>query len=426
MARAKTPVAKQSVAKQPAAKQPAAKQPAAKQPAATTRKPVTSKQAATKPAATKPAATKPAATRPAAKKPAAKKPAELVLREPSPGGPGSDRQAQFLADIIANIDDKKPRLVYADLLQDLGDPRGEFIALACARADIPEEDARIPELDGQIEALLKKHKKTWAAACGENKGARYEYRRGFVEKISLDAKELLANADKIFAAEPIEELNVWKIDESPTKRGGSRLAPILELPLHRIRRLSLARCKLSKDDFEALAAATTLGSVELLDLTNGGSYEIPVAPLAKATSLPKLRELNLRGCMIGDEGALALARSKTLKMRKLILARNDLHPAAGEAIATAEWALDLVHLDVSSNEMFGDGGLAALAASTKLTSLKTLNLEFTGLHEQAAELLRTARLFQQLDKIDISATGVRADEVRAVLGDRLVQSKIGF
>lgn len=304
------------------------------------------------------------------------------------------------------------------MLQDLGDPRGEFIALACARADLPEGDSRIIELDGQIDALLKKHKKTWAAACGENKGARYEYRRGFVEKISLDAKDLLANADKIFAAEPIEELNVWKIDESPTKRGKSRLAPILELPLHRIRRLSLARCKLVKEDFEAIALATTLGSVELLDLTNGGSYDIPVAPLAKATSLPKLRELNLRGCMIGDSGLEALATSTTLKMQKLILARNDLHPAAGEAIATAPWAPGLVHLDVSSNEMFGDGGLRALAESTQLTSLKTLLLEFTGLHDEAVEIFK-APLFQQLERIDISATGVDIDELRPFLGERV-------
>jgi uncharacterized protein (TIGR02996 family) len=377
----------------------------------------TAKKVATK----KPAAKKPAAKKPAAKKPAAKKPAatkQPAASKPSPN-PASDRQAQFLADILANIDDKKPRLVYADLLQDLGDPRGELIALSCARADLPDGDARIPELDGQIEALLKKHKKTWTAACGENKGARYEYRRGFVEKLSLDAKDLLANADKIFAAEPIEELNVWKIDESPTKRGKSRLAPLLELPLHHIRRLSLARCKLVKDDFEALAAATTLGSVELLDLTNGGSYEIPVAPLAKATSLPKLRELNLRGCMIGDDGIEALAASTTLKMQKLILARNDLHAAAGAAIAAAPWAPGLVHLDVSSNEMFGDGGLRALADSTQLTSLRTLILEFTGLYDAAVEIFK-APLFQQLERIDISATGVDIEAVRPFLGERVV------
>src|SRR4051794_23378873 len=33
--------------------------------------------------------------------------------------------------IRANLDDDDPRLVYADALQDLGDPRGELIAVQC-------------------------------------------------------------------------------------------------------------------------------------------------------------------------------------------------------------------------------------------------------------------------------------------------------
>lgn len=359
------------------------------------------------------------------------KPTSKPKSKPAPkrtstaAAPASERQTQFLADIVANPDDKKARLVYADLLQELGDPRGEYIALACARADLADDDARAGALDEQLAALLKKHKKAWTARCGENKGARYEYRRGFVEKLSLDAKDLLANAAQIFAAEPIEELNIWKIDESPAKLGASRLAPLLALPLQRIRRLSLARCALTEDDFAALAHATTLGSVAILDLTNGGSEEIPAAPLAKATSLPKLRDLILRGCMIGDDILAELARSTTLRMQKLVLARNHLTPEAGNAIADAVWAPGLVDLDVSSNELFGSEGLRALAESTRLTALRTLNLEFTGLADDAEEILR-APFFQQLTSIDVSSTGIDAAALRPVLGDRLVQKQRGF
>jgi hypothetical protein len=106
-------------------------------------------------------------------------------------------------------------------------------------------------------------------------------------------------------------------------------------------------------------------------------------------------------------------------MQKLILARNDLHAAAGAAIAAAPWAPGLVHLDVSSNEMFGDGGLRALADSTQLTSLRTLILEFTGLYDAAVEIFK-APLFQQLERIDISATGVDIEAVRPFLGERVV------
>ncbi|MEO8553108.1 MAG: TIGR02996 domain-containing protein [Kofleriaceae bacterium] len=344
-----------------------------------------------------------------------KKPKPPVPTEPKP------EEARFLATILANPDDKKARTIYADLLQDRGDPRGELIALQCARADLADDDPRVAELDESIAALLKKHKKTWTA-FGENKGARWEYRRGFVEKLSINAKDLLANAAQIFAAEPLEELNVWKIDESPSERGRSKLAPILELPLHRIKRLSLARCDLTEDDYAALARATTLGNVELLDLTNGGSVSSPVTPLAKATSLPKLRELRLTGAMIGDDQLAALARSSTLRMSRLILQRNDLTAAGATSLATATWAPQLVHLDLSSNEMIQDEGLEALATSSHLTALETLVLSYVGLYQRAADLILASPVCARLKLLDVSNNMSAADlaRLRAVFGDRLL------
>jgi uncharacterized protein (TIGR02996 family) len=334
--------------------------------------------------------------------------------------PASTMAQALLADILAHPDDKKPRLVYADMLQEQGDPRGDFIAMQCTRAELPEGDARIGELDKSIEALLKKHKKAWTA-LGDNKGARWEFRRGFAEKLSIDADHLVANGAEILAAEPIEELSIWKIDECKTKRGGSRLAPILELPLDRVRRLSLARSMLTEDDFAALAAAETLGSVELLDLTNGGSESIPIAPLAAATSLPKLRELRIGGCMIGDEGFVALAQAAHLRFSRLVAPRNEVEPASAEAIASATWAPGLVHLDLMSNEMLGDEGLRALATSTQLGALRSLVLSYVGLHKEAADIILGSPLFAQLEHLDLSHGLSLEDRARlsAVFGDRL-------
>src|SRR5690606_24405695 len=137
-------------------------------------------------------------------------------------------------------------------------------------------------------------------------------------------------------------------------------------------------CRLTRDDFAALAAAETLGNVELLDLTNGGSEPIPLAPLAAATSLPRLRELRIGGCMIGDEGFAALARAEHLRFSRLVAPRNDAGPGAAEAIASATWSPGLVHLDLSSNEMFRDEGLRALAASRHLGALRSLVLSYVG------------------------------------------------
>jgi len=338
-------------------------------------------------------ATKPVARTPAAKAKAAAKAAKPKAKLPVV----SEEAARFLADILANPEDRKARLVYADLLQDAGDPRGEYIITQSARADCAAGDERIPELDARIAELEKKHKKTWRAACGENKGARYEYRRGFVEKLALDAKDLLANARKIFAAEPVEELNVWKIWELDAKPGKSRLAPLLALPLHRIKRLSL-RTMLDAVDAEALAAATTLGAVEVLDLTNENAYKQQLAPLAKATSLPRLRELRL-GCNIGDAVMAKLAASKTLRFTRLVAPNNDLGPAACAAIANATWAPQLEHLDLSGNIRMGDEGLRALAASPNFTALQSLRLDYVERSDAVAGILHAkfgARLLPPL------------------------------
>jgi uncharacterized protein (TIGR02996 family) len=341
-------------------------------------------------------------------------------KAPVPTTVETPAQRAFLASILADPDDKKARLVYADLLSQTDDPRGAFIVMQCTRADLADGDPRIAELDAEIEALLKKHKKAWTA-YGDNKGARWEYRRGFIEKLSLDAKDLVANGAQIFAAEPIEELSIWKIDESPKQIGTSRLAAVLALPLHRIRRLSLARCALIEDDFAALASAKTLGSVEVLDLTKGTGDTSPIAPLANATSLPKLRELKLRGCRMGDEAMATLAKSKTLRFSRLDAAMNELTATACEAIADATWAPQLVHLDLSSNEMLGDAGLRALAGSTRLTALRSLKLEYVGLQDEAVDIILQSPVLSNLEHLDVTASTSREDHdrLKAVLGDRL-------
>ncbi len=41
---------------------------------------------------------------------------------------------EFIQAILAEPDDDVPRLIYADWLQERGEPRGDFIRLQCAMA----------------------------------------------------------------------------------------------------------------------------------------------------------------------------------------------------------------------------------------------------------------------------------------------------
>lgn len=75
----------------------------------------------------------------------------------------------LLADIYANPADDGPRLVYADWLQERGDPRGEFIALQCAKTPDPKREA----------ALLKAHGAKWLGPLAPVVLKGVGFRRGF-------------------------------------------------------------------------------------------------------------------------------------------------------------------------------------------------------------------------------------------------------
>src|SRR5438093_654057 len=69
--------------------------------------------------------------------------------------------AAFLAAIRNQPDDDLPRLVYADYLDERGDPRGEFIRLQIERPALPADDSRRYELAAREHELLRAHEDQW-------------------------------------------------------------------------------------------------------------------------------------------------------------------------------------------------------------------------------------------------------------------------
>src|SRR5262245_17894644 len=83
----------------------------------------------------------------------------------------------FLPDIIANPDDDAPRLIYADWLEENGEPeRAEFIRVQCELARLPRGDDRRPTLLARERRLFVTHGGTWGRGRLDER-----FRRGFVE-----------------------------------------------------------------------------------------------------------------------------------------------------------------------------------------------------------------------------------------------------
>ena len=98
--------------------------------------------------------------------------------------------------------DTSLRLVYADVLLEAGDPRGELIALQCNRGDGP--------VSRRERGLLKSYDRKWLGAIDPivlKSGV--EYRRGFVAK-AREAAKLIAQNELLAAPEwsTVEELDL--------------------------------------------------------------------------------------------------------------------------------------------------------------------------------------------------------------------------
>src|SRR5262249_23791083 len=135
----------------------------------------------------------------------------------------------FLADIVANIDDDTPRLVYADWLAENGrDERAEFIRVQVERVRLPARGAAPVRLRLPGQELLERRGEAWLAELPAVEGAKWEgFRRGIVAEVSFASFEAMRkSAHACREVAPVEAVTVrW-----PRKREkGRAVAPIAEL-----------------------------------------------------------------------------------------------------------------------------------------------------------------------------------------------------
>ncbi len=113
--------------------------------------------------------------------------------------------AGFLEAICENPDDDVPRFVYADWLEEREDPRGEFIRIQYALANMPDDDERRWSLLARERQLLGQYGKGWAGPL-RRQVRHYTFRRGFVEAITLPAADFLSKGDDLLRLAPVRQV----------------------------------------------------------------------------------------------------------------------------------------------------------------------------------------------------------------------------
>jgi uncharacterized protein (TIGR02996 family) len=296
--------------------------------------------------------------------------------------------ADFLQHILAHPDDDAPRLIYADWLEERGDPRGEFIRVQCELAAMHRYDPRRTDLEDRDNTLLKKHARRWAEPLLRYV-KRLEFRRGFVERISVSADLFLDQARYLFEAAPIRHLHLGK----------------------------------PRDQMPRLVSCPYLAGIQVLSLVSGKLGSTRIAQLAASPHLHRVETLKLSSNDMGLSGLRALVASSDLpRLRRLEVNSNELDDAAiVEAVSCPRFDR-IQHLNVCANDIGGEGW-QALVNSPYTSALQTLDLGHTGPRAQGGNILAEAGHWKNLTRLGLRATG-ETDPSRVLAGPMLKQIRV--
>jgi len=306
--------------------------------------------------------------------------------------------AALLEAVLAAPDDDEPRLVYADWLTEQGDPRGEFILVQIELARLGGDDAtgpRAEELRAREAALFAKHKKGWQALApggrveltiGDRRWVhgsptKWEFCRGFARAVTMNAADLVANSELLFAREPVERVHLTNgdLEEVLARAAG----------LERLRELDLARFKLRGGAADALFGSDRFPSLRALDLSSSGINVATAQAMARATraQFPSLRSLNLADNRVGDKVLAALGRAPLVSaVEELNLLRSAFGATGARAFVDGTRGARWRRLLVTAADLAGEAG-RALAESPALDAIEELMLQFCRLEDDAVVAL---------------------------------------
>jgi uncharacterized protein (TIGR02996 family) len=141
------------------------------------------------------------------------------------------QEEAFLRAIIESPNDDVPRLVYADWLEERGDPRSEFIRVQCAlkRPHAPQDHARLAAREKE---LLEAHEATWAKPV-RRLVKQWAFTRGFIEMVCLSPEQFLKHAATLLRRVPVQwvELQTYGASEEELRSLARRLADCPHLSL---------------------------------------------------------------------------------------------------------------------------------------------------------------------------------------------------
>ncbi len=197
----------------------------------------------------------------------------------------------LLAAIIAQPDDDTARLVFADWLQEHGqERRAQFIRVQvwAERAEPFSAEAR--KQTRFAELLLEGHRGAWSRHL-QQRLVSWEFRRGFIERATVNVATFARDAAELFQLEPIRCLKPIRFATGATT---VPLESLFDVPqLERITRLDFTGFRLSPVELEPMVSCQFLGNLTDLCLHAAPVHPNWLRDVLAGPSLPALVGLAL-------------------------------------------------------------------------------------------------------------------------------------
>lgn len=304
----------------------------------------------------------------------------------------------FIQAIQTNPSDEIPRLIYADWLDERGDPRGELIRVQCEIARSPENDLKRKQLAQRADELLEDYGETWLEPLRELGALGVSTRcfhLGMLEHLKISAEDFLEHAESLCEIEPaLTRVQLTKVSmhlEGLVNR---------QLP-GQISDLDLSANQLISYECETFRGSLIPNQLKSLDLKFNQLDDDGVSELC-LTHWPRLERLDLSGNRIGPGGASALAKQSVFPQLKVLnLSSNGILDQGASAFFESETLENLEELHLASNGITKEAP-KRIKSSAALPALRILNLRYNGISIADQESLSDSPLNRRLEQLDLT------------------------
>lgn len=319
----------------------------------------------------------------------------------------------FLDAIAVRPHDDGLRLVYADFLEEAGDPdRADLVRVQVAIERTTEDHPRRAELANRANDLLAANRERWTEHL-RDLVLEADFRRGVLDAVAVDAAAFLAKGEELFRRVAVRRVRLRDLT--------AVLEELLASPLlARVRELDLCDNALGNEGVRLAASSPHLRELEVLDLGYNGIDDAGVRLLARSSSLPAMTALSLGfNERITSAGVAELAASPFLGgLMTLDLSSNAIDEAGIQAIVASPTLRQLHRLRISENRI-GDAGAAALAQSTllqrMLSRITRLELRDNRIGPSGARALASCPLMTRCLALDLTRNSIEDSGLAAIV-----------